>query len=170
MKKLNKNFLIGAIVILIIGVGVLLFEIYEARKNKNTYNPNTPNVNGSGETEYKVNIDAKDCLSKEETDKLMDWGAYKDNEKMIYIDNNKEHPIQVWKVKIREGQDGTGLMQMFMRDKNKIVEKITDDELMREILEGQYGSAIEMGGNVATMILSNHLDEVREQTKDWLNN
>ena len=41
---------------------------------------------------------------------------------------------------------------------------------MREILEGQYGSAIEMGGNVATMILSNHLDEVREQTKDWLNN
>ena len=73
-------------------------------------------------------------------------------------------------MKIREGQDGTGLMQMFMRDKNKIVEKITDDELMREILEGQYGSAIAMGGNVATMILSNHLDEVREQTKDWLNN
>ena len=83
MKKLNKNFLIGAIVILIIGVGVLLFGIYEAQKNKNTYNPNTLNVNGSGETEYKVNIDAKDCLSKEEADKLMDWGAYKDNEKMI---------------------------------------------------------------------------------------
>ena len=56
-----------------------------------------------------------------------------------------------------------------MRDKNKIIEKITDDELIREILEGQYGSALEMGGNVATMILSNHLDEVREQTKDWLN-
>ena len=64
MKKLNKNFLIGAIVILIIGVGVLLFGIYQAKKNKNTYNPNTPNVNGSGETEYKVNIDARDCLSK----------------------------------------------------------------------------------------------------------
>ena len=36
MKKLNKNFLIGAIVILIIGVGVLLFGIYQAKKNKNT--------------------------------------------------------------------------------------------------------------------------------------
>ena len=46
----------------------------------------------------------------------MDWGVYKDNEKMIYIDNNKEHPIQVWKVKMKEGQDGVGLMQMFMRD------------------------------------------------------
>ena len=108
MKKLNQNFLIGAIVILIIGVGVLLFGIYETQRNKNTYNPNTPNVNGSGETEYKVNIDAKDCLSKEEADKLMDWGVYKDNEKMIYIDNNKEHPIQGWKVKMKEGQDGVG--------------------------------------------------------------
>lgn len=170
MKKLNKNFLIGAIIILIIGAGIFLFEIYEAQKNKNTYNSNTSDVNSSGETEYKVNIDAKDCLSKEEVDKLIDWGAYKDNEKMIYIDNNPEHPIQVWKVQMKEGQDGVGVMQMFMRDKNKIIEEITDDEQMREVLEGQYGSVIEMGGDVVTMILSNHLDEVKEQTSDWLNN
>ena len=170
MKKLNKNFLIGAIVILIIGVGVLLFGIYQVQKNKNTYNPNTPNVNGSGETEYKVNIDAKDCLSKEEADKLIDWGAYKDNEKMVYIDNNKEHPIQVWKVKIREGQDDTGMLQTFMRKQSELIEEITDDEAMREILNSQYGSTFGTGGNVVTMIISNHLEEVMEQTKDWLNN
>ena len=71
---------------------------------------------------------------------------------------------------MKEGQDGVGVMQMFMRDKNKIIEEITDDEQMREVLEGQYGSVIEMGGDVVTMILSNHLDEVKEQTSDWLNN
>ncbi len=169
MKELNKNFLIGAIIILILGVGVLIFGIYELQKSKYTYNPNTSNLDGSGEAEYKINIDAKDCLSKEKADELINWGAYKDNDKMIYIDNNQEHPIQVWKVKIEDGQDTASVMQIFMRDKNKLIEEITDDELMKEVLLSPQGNVIESAGNVVTMIISNHLEEVKEQTKKWFN-
>ena len=170
MKKSNKNFFVGAIIILIIGIGILILEICKTKENKNTYSPNILEINSSGDTEYKVNIDVKDCLSKEEADKLIDWGAYKDNEKLIYMDGNEKHPILVWKVKINEGQDATWLIQMFKRDKNKIIEMITDDVQIQGDLKGRYASTIEVGGNVATIILSNDLDEVREQTKDWLKN
>lgn len=168
MKKLNKNFLVGATIILIIGVGVLLFGIFKSIKNENLSNVNVPNVDSSGEAEYKVNIDAKDCLTKEEANELIDWGEYKDNEKMIYIDNNQEHPIQVWKIKLKEGQDKIKITQILMKNKNEFIEQITDDELMQEMLMGQYGSKIGVGGNVLTMIISNHLEEANEQTKDWL--
>lgn len=170
MKKLNKNFLVGATIILIIGVGVLLFGIFKSIKNENLSNVNVPNVDSSGEAEYKVNIDAKDCLTKEEANELIDWGEYKDNEKMIYIDNNQEHPIQVWKIKLKEGQDKIKITQILMKNKNEFIEQITDDELMQEMLMGQYGSKIGVGGDVLTMIISNHLEEANEQTKNWLKN
>lgn len=170
MKKLNKNFLVGATIILIIGVGVLLFGIFKSIKNENLSNVNVPNVDSLGEAEYKVNIDAKDCLTKEEANELIDWGEYKDNEKMIYIDNNQEHPIQVWKIKLKEGQDKIKITQILMKNKNEFIEQITDDELMQEMLMGQYGSKIGVGGDVLTMIISNHLEEANEQTKNWLKN
>lgn len=168
MKKLNKNFLVGATIILIIGACVLVFGIFKSIKNENPGDTNVPNVDSSGETEYKVNIDAKDCLTKEEANELIDWGEYKDNEKMIYIDNNQEHPIQVWKIKLKEGQDKIRITQMLMKNKSEFIDQITDDELMKEMLMGQYGSKIGVGGNVLTMIISNHLEEVDEQTRNWL--
>lgn len=170
MKKLNKNFLVGATIILIIGVCVLLFGIFKSIKNEDLSNVNVPNVDSSGEAEYKVNIDAKDCLTEEEANELIDWGEYKDNEKMIYIDNNQEHPIQVWKIKLKEGQDKIKITQILMKNKNKFIEQITSDELMKEMLMGQYGSKIGIGGDVLTMIISNHLEEANEQTKNWLKN
>lgn len=165
MKKLNKNFLIGAIVILILGVLMLFLGIYKARQNISPNNPSTPSF---GETEYKVNIDAKDCLTEEEADKLIEWGTYKDNEKMIYIDNNEKHPIQVWKIKLKDGQEAAGLMRILLREKSQFVDKITDNEEMKETLMSQYGSTIGSGGNVVTMIISNHLEEAKEQTSNWL--
>lgn len=167
MKKLDKNFLIGAIVILILGVLMLFLGIYKARQN---ISPNNPSVPGSGETEYKVNIDAKDCLTKEEADELIDWGEFKDNEKMIYIDNNSKHPVQVWKIKLREEQNEERLMQVLLKSKEKFVEQATKNEEIREILNSQYGSTMTIGGDVITMIVSNHLKEVQEQTSEWLNN
>lgn len=167
MKNLNKNFLIGTIVILILGVLMLFLGIYKARQN---ISPNNPSVPNSGETEYKVNIDAKDCLTKEEADKLIEWGTYKDNEKMIYIDNNEKHPIQVWKIKLKEGQNEERLIQILLQAKEKFVEQSIENEEIREILKSQYGSTITIGGDVLTMIVSNHLEEVQEQTNEWLNN
>ena len=167
MKKLNKDFLIGAIVIFILGVLMLFLGIYKARQN---ISPNNPSAPSSGETEYKVNIDAKDCLTKEEADELIDWGEFKDNEKMIYIDNNSEHPVQVWKIKLREEQNEERLMQVLLKSKEKFVEQATKNEEIREILNSQYGSTMTIGGDVITMIVSNHLKEVQEQTSEWLNN
>ena len=106
--------------------------------------------------------------SVDEIAKLIDLGEFSDNEMMVYQNLNEEYPVEVWKIKVKSDQDAGRICDILQARKGELYNSYSGDKRVQEaILHPQY-TVIQSAGGIATFISSIYLDEVKEQTNDWL--
>ena len=172
-KKDTKKIILKVSLIILILLAIIFITVICIK----VFKTNTPpQILGSGENievleelpRYELDINSGDCLSESEIAALMDLEEYSDNEKMVYIKNDSEHYAEIWKIKVDDEDKPEDVYDLLNKIYLNSLNQIESGEKAELIIDNRENRSMFIGGNVATLIISDCLNDAKELTDNWL--